>query len=54
METDHLLVKSSTCPCVFLSQIGDSDVSTANITGTHDLQLAQPAQPLSQATGSDF
>ncbi|KAG7217302.1 hypothetical protein INR49_027846 [Caranx melampygus] len=32
--------------------IGDSDVSTGNITGTHDLQLAPPSQPLSQATGA--
>ncbi|XP_044079575.1 bromodomain-containing protein 8 isoform X2 [Siniperca chuatsi] len=32
--------------------IGEGDVSTANMTGVHDLQLAPPSQLLSQATGA--
>lgn len=36
-----------------LSQIGDGDVSTGNVSGAHDLQLAPPCQPLSQAAGTD-
>ncbi|XP_070839698.1 bromodomain-containing protein 8 isoform X3 [Chaetodon trifascialis] len=32
--------------------IGESDVSTGNMTGSHDLQLAPPCQPLSQTTGA--
>ncbi|XP_071317106.1 bromodomain-containing protein 8 isoform X5 [Trachinotus anak] len=32
--------------------IGEGDVSTGNITGAHDLQLAPPTQPLSQVTGA--
>ncbi|XP_056253323.1 bromodomain-containing protein 8 isoform X1 [Seriola aureovittata] len=32
--------------------IGEGDVSTGNMTGAHDLQLAPPTQPLSQATGA--
>lgn len=42
-----------TCVYAFLSQIGEGDVSTGNMTGAHDLQLAPPGQPLSQATGTD-
>lgn len=34
-------------------QIEEGDVSTGNITGAHDLQLAPTGQPLSQATGTD-
>ncbi|XP_077962855.1 bromodomain-containing protein 8 isoform X4 [Gasterosteus aculeatus] len=30
--------------------IGEGDVTTANVTGAHDLQLAPPRQPLTQAT----
>ncbi|XP_031725113.1 bromodomain-containing protein 8 isoform X3 [Anarrhichthys ocellatus] len=30
--------------------IGEGDVTTANMTGVHDLQLAPPSQPLTQAT----
>lgn len=37
----------------FISQIGEGDVSTGNMTGAHDLQLAPSSQPLSQATGTD-
>ncbi|KAL3971118.1 visinin-like protein 1 [Sarotherodon galilaeus] len=33
--------------------IGDGDVSTGNVSGAHDLQLAPPCQPLSQAAGTD-
>ncbi|XP_070773364.1 bromodomain-containing protein 8 [Enoplosus armatus] len=32
--------------------IGEGDVSTGNMTGAHDLQLAPPSQLLSQATGA--
>ncbi|CAK6953826.1 bromodomain-containing protein 8 isoform X6 [Scomber scombrus] len=32
--------------------IGESDGSTGSMTGAHDLQLAPPCQPLSQATGA--
>ncbi|XP_035521983.1 bromodomain-containing protein 8 [Morone saxatilis] len=32
--------------------IGEGDVPTGNMTGAHDLQLAPPSQPLSQATGA--
>ncbi|KAM8900577.1 bromodomain-containing protein 8-like isoform 2-T2 [Spinachia spinachia] len=32
--------------------IGEGDVTTANSTGAHDLQLAPPGQPLTQATGA--
>ncbi|XP_040007265.1 bromodomain-containing protein 8 isoform X3 [Xiphias gladius] len=32
--------------------IGEGDVSTGNMTAAHDLQLASPSQPLSQATGA--
>eukprot|EP00064_Thunnus_orientalis_P008875 superscaffoldBa00001087_g8898 len=32
--------------------IGESDGSTGSLTGAHDLQLAPPCQPLSQATGA--
>ncbi|AWP00093.1 putative bromodomain-containing protein 8 [Scophthalmus maximus] len=32
--------------------IGECDVSTGNMIGAHDLQLALPSQPLSQATGA--
>ncbi|XP_023123784.1 bromodomain-containing protein 8 isoform X2 [Amphiprion ocellaris] len=32
--------------------IGDGDLSTGTITGAHDLQLAPPSQPHSQATGA--
>ncbi|XP_077962853.1 bromodomain-containing protein 8 isoform X2 [Gasterosteus aculeatus] len=32
--------------------IGEGDVTTANVTGAHDLQLAPPRQPLTQATGA--
>ncbi|XP_076606192.1 bromodomain-containing protein 8 isoform X2 [Chaetodon auriga] len=32
--------------------IGESDMSTGNMTGSHDLQLAPPCQPLSQTTGA--
>ncbi|XP_068571923.1 bromodomain-containing protein 8 isoform X5 [Cebidichthys violaceus] len=32
--------------------IGEGDVTTANMTGAHDLQLAPPSQPLTQATGA--
>ncbi|XP_029304378.1 bromodomain-containing protein 8 isoform X2 [Cottoperca gobio] len=32
--------------------IGEGDVTTGNMTGTHDLQLTPPSQPLSQATGA--
>ncbi|XP_054482336.1 bromodomain-containing protein 8 [Anoplopoma fimbria] len=32
--------------------IGEGDGTTANVTGAHDLQLAPPSQPLSQATGA--
>uniref|UniRef100_A0A8D3AJA3 Bromodomain-containing protein 8 n=1 Tax=Scophthalmus maximus TaxID=52904 RepID=A0A8D3AJA3_SCOMX len=39
-----------TCLCAFQSQIGECDVSTGNMIGAHDLQLALPSQPLSQAT----
>lgn len=28
-------------------------MSTGNLTGSHDLQLAPPCQPLSQTTGTD-
>lgn len=38
---------------VFISQIGEGDVPTGNMTGAHDLQLAPPGQLLSQATGTD-
>ncbi|XP_069569439.1 bromodomain-containing protein 8 isoform X4 [Brachyistius frenatus] len=31
--------------------IGEGDMSAGNMTGTHDLQLAPPTQPLSQASG---
>ncbi|XP_031725115.1 bromodomain-containing protein 8 isoform X5 [Anarrhichthys ocellatus] len=33
--------------------IGEGDVTTANMTGVHDLQLAPPSQPLTQATEVD-
>ncbi|XP_068571921.1 bromodomain-containing protein 8 isoform X3 [Cebidichthys violaceus] len=33
--------------------IGEGDVTTANMTGAHDLQLAPPSQPLTQATEVD-
>ncbi len=46
-------VKCLTCVYAFVSQIGEGDVSTGNMTGAHDLQLAPPGQPLSQATGTD-
>ncbi|XP_019941629.2 bromodomain-containing protein 8-like isoform X2 [Paralichthys olivaceus] len=32
--------------------IGDGDVSSGNMIAAHDLQLALPSQPLSQATGA--
>ncbi|XP_037605699.1 bromodomain-containing protein 8-like isoform X2 [Sebastes umbrosus] len=32
--------------------IGEGDGTTGNMTGAHDLQLAPPSQPLSQATGA--
>ncbi|XP_068456358.1 bromodomain-containing protein 8 isoform X2 [Clinocottus analis] len=32
--------------------IGEGDVTSANMTGAHDLQLALPSQPLTQATGA--
>ncbi|XP_030603041.1 bromodomain-containing protein 8 isoform X1 [Archocentrus centrarchus] len=32
--------------------IADGDVSAGNMTGAHDLQLAPPCQPLSQAAGA--
>ncbi|XP_069002555.1 bromodomain-containing protein 8 isoform X5 [Embiotoca jacksoni] len=32
--------------------IGEGDMSAGNMTGTHDLQLAPPTQPLSQASGA--
>lgn len=45
--------KCLTCMYVFISQIGEGDGTTGNMTGAHDLQLAPPSQPLSQATGTD-
>ncbi|XP_059208433.1 bromodomain-containing protein 8 [Centropristis striata] len=32
--------------------MGEGDVTAANMTSAHDLQLAPPSQPLSQATGA--
>ena len=52
-KTDKIHVKCLTCLFVFISQIGEGDISTVNMTGVHDLQLASPNQPLSQATGTD-
>lgn len=37
---------------MFIFQIGEGDLSTGNMTGAHDLQLALASQPLSQATGT--
>jgi len=37
----------------FTSQIGEGDVTSAHMTGAHDLQPALPSQPLAQATGTD-
>lgn len=38
--------------CASSSQIVEVDVSTGNMTGAHDLQLAPASQPPSQATGN--
>lgn len=45
--------KCLTCMYAFISQIGEGDVTTGNMTAANDLQLAPPSQPLSQATGTD-
>lgn len=52
-KTHKIHVKRLTCLNVYISQIGEGDVSTGNMTAAHDLQLASPSQPLSQATGTD-
>lgn len=38
---------------VRIFQIEDPDASAGNMTGSHDLQLTSPGQPISQATGTD-
>ena len=55
MQTDtkmHVKFASLTCVYAFISQIGDGE-HMEHGTGAHDLQLAPPSQPLSQATGTE-